>query len=254
MSFPRDGYEIVPLSGYAMSIVRDARHKIEDVLGGALETYHERVEGEDLERHARALASVATVPKRIIRSDIQYFQWLVGIDLHIQAKPFLRISRPNVKSDNIGLHRDTWYGDTPYELSVWIPLTDTDEGNSLRVAPGSHVWSEKEHPVERIDGQIEKGSLKHALGFIHGKPKKLADLPATVALKVKIGQMIVFPLSLLHGVEVNVSTTTRVSMDCRIANSLAPIAMSRSRDPNYYERLTVSPVTAEALRYEEANK
>ena len=255
MSFAQDGYEVVNLIGYGLQVVREARQKLQGILGGAIETYHERVPNEDLERHAKALEVVKDIPKRIIKADLPYFQWLVGIDLHLQARPFLRIARPGIATDNIGLHRDTWYGDTPYEISVWIPLTETNEGSALRVAPGSHVWSEKEYPVERFERpDVEKGSAKHALGFIYNPPKRLVKEPKTIPLPVKPGQMIVFSLALLHGQKVNTSVLTRVSMDCRLANSLAPIALARSRDANYYERLSISPVTSQAIRYAEANK
>ncbi len=248
MSYADDGYEIVDLSPRARAIVDVGIVQVRHLLG-PLEGYT----GNDVELHALAQHRVSDIPRSVINYELEYFRKLIGCDLHIQSKPFLRISRPGAREDNIGLHRDTWYGDTPYELSVWIPFTDTDEGNALRVAPGSHVWSEAAHPVERIDGEVEKGSTKHSLGFIYGQPKRLANPVPTVALPVRVGQMIVFSLSLLHGQEVNCSTRTRVSMDVRLANSLAPISWQRSRDAEYYKRLCSSPVTEAALRYEVAN-
>lgn len=247
MSFVRDGYEIVELGQAARFAVDVARDTLGRMLG-PLEEYR----GDDVTLHAAVAAELAGTALTVVLHEMKYFWSLIGRDLLIQSKPFLRISRPGIADDNIGLHRDTWYGDTPYEISVWIPFTDTDEGNALRVAPGSHIWSEEAHPVERFDGGVEKGSVKHSLGFIHGRPKRLASPALTVALPVKVGQMIVFPLSLLHGQEVNRSTRTRVSMDVRLANALAPIRMARSRDAAYYSRLCSSPVTEAALRYEEA--
>lgn len=249
MSYLRDGYEIWTLGENAVSWLIDGIATATDLLGD-LETYS----GDDVHLHAAAAEALADTPRRIVESEIANFRMLVGSDLHIQEKPFLRIARPGIETDNIGLHRDTWYGDTPHEISVWIPFADTDEGNALRVAPGSHLWSEAEYPVERFDGVVEKGSVKHSLGFIHGNPKRLREAVETIALPVKVGQMIVFSLALLHGQEVNRSKRTRVSMDVRIANSLAPIQWSRSRNPNYYERLCTSPVTEAAARYYEANK
>lgn len=246
MSFIKDGFEIVNIDDYA---VRAAIVGLSCELG-ALEEYA----NGDVERHAKAAASVSDIPRVIIESNIGYFHRLIGRDLHIQAKPFLRISRPGVADDNIGLHRDTWYGDTPYEISVWIPFTDTDEGNALRVAPGSHLWSEAAYPVERIDGGVEKDSVKHSLGFIHGSPKRLETRVETIPLPVQVGQMIVFSLALLHGQEVNRSARTRVSMDVRLANSLAPVKFARSRDEHYYERLSASPLMQVAQRYYEAQK
>lgn len=247
MTFLRDGYEVWDLGVEARTWLCSGVEELEQMLG-KLSAYTD----DDVHRHAAAAALVAHIPRRMIECSIHRVRELVGSDLHIQQTPFLRISRPGAPQDNIGLHRDTWYGDTPHEISVWIPFTDTDEGNALRVAPCSHVWSEAQHPVERFAGSVAQGSTKHSLGFIYGDPKRLADPVATIPLPVKVGQMIVFSLALLHGQEVNRSTRTRVSMDVRLANSLAPVKFARSRNPNYYERLSVSPVTAAAQRYYEA--
>ena len=249
MSFVQDGYEIWTLGNKAILSLMLGKMSLHQKLG-PLEEYAE----DDLERHAAAAKEVAHIPKSIITAERKRFYELIGSDLHIQRQPFLRISRPGIVEDNIGLHRDTWYGDTPHEISVWIPFTDTCEGNALRVAPGSHLWSEAAHPVERFDGGVEKGSVKHSLGFIHGQPKRLAVPHHTVPLPVRVGQMIVFSLALLHGVEVNKSARTRVSMDVRLTNSFAPVKFSRSRDEHYYEPLFRSTVSEVAARYYEAQK
>lgn len=249
MSFERDGYEIWPLGEGARTWLCSGLVELKEFLG-KLSAYAD----DDIHRHAGAAELVAHIPRRIIECELERFRALIGADLHIQRKPFLRISRPGVPDDNIGLHRDTWYGDTPHEISVWIPFTDTDENSALRVAPGSHLWPEAAYPVERFAGGVEKGSVKHSLGFIHGQPKRLASPVATRALPVKVGELIVFSLSLLHGVEVNRAARTRVSMDVRLANSLAPVKFARSRDEHYYEQLCVSPVTRAAKHYYEAQK
>lgn len=249
MSFREDGYEIVNL-GYGAKLVVDLSLDRLALMLGPLNEYR----GSDLQRHADAAEEVAHTAMSVALHEMDYFHALLGRDTHIQRVPFLRISRPGISDDNIGLHRDTWYGDTPYEISVWIPFTDTDEGNALRVAPGSHLWSEAAYPVERFDGGVEKGSVKHSLGFIHGNPKRLQSSRPTIALPVRVGQMIVFSLALLHGQEVNRSTRTRVSMDFRMTNSFSPVKFARSRDPHYYTSLSASPVAQVAQRYYEAQK
>ena len=251
MSFVRDGYEIIVLEGEALEWAESGASRLRRAVG-ELTTLHGRE--VTVARHAELARMASIYPRLVITSLLSYFRTLIGADLHIQQEPFLRISRPGIPDDNIGLHRDTWYGDTPYEISVWIPFTDTDEGNALRVAPGSHLWSEEAYPIERFDGGVEKGSVKHSLGFIHSQPKRYVTPPETIALPVRVGEMIVFSLALLHGMEVNRSKRTRVSMDVRLANSLAPVKFSRSRDANYYEQLCVSPVTEAARRYYEAQK
>lgn len=249
MTFAKKGFIVRRLHQRGQSIVRDGVAELESRLGPLTE-----IGDITVEQHAQAAEVVQNVPREVIRSELDCFRWLLGADLQIQRRPFLRIARPQVRDDNIGMHRDTWYGDTPYEISIWIPFVDTDDENALRVAPGSHLWSEEEHPVERFDGSVEPGSVKHSLGFIAGQPKRLAKPAETIALPVRVGTMIIFSLALLHGQEVNRSTRTRVSMDVRLTNALSPVRMARSRDPNYYEPLCTSPVTEAARLYYEAQK
>ena len=40
----------------------------------------------------------------------------------IRTKNLLRIARPFKEQDNIGLHKDTIYGQNPYEMSIHVPL------------------------------------------------------------------------------------------------------------------------------------
>ncbi len=46
---------------------------------------------------------------------------------------YLRIARPGIQSDNIGYHKDTWYGGHPAEVTAWIPLVDVDEKAAIKV-------------------------------------------------------------------------------------------------------------------------
>lgn len=245
MSFVEKGYTIFDLSEASTALIRECTDE-----WGGLDMIPD---GDINEFQAEGRDALCKLPRSVVELELDFFRNLMGADLHIQREPFLRIARPGRDLDNIGYHRDTWYGDTPYEVSVWFPLTDTIESNALRVAPGSHLWPEHEWETEvagRTD--VERGSLKHSLGFVVGQ-KKLRNAAEMVPLPVRVGQCIVFSLSLLHGQEVNQSPFTRVSMDVRVANSWAPIRWSRSRDPNYYEPLCVSPLTQAARKYAEAN-
>ena len=222
MSISSDGYEVVQVVGAAL----DAIYRATDDPENAME-----------------------MPREVITANLRYFQSIVGMDLYIQTRPYLRIVRPGVAVDNIGIHRDTWYGDSAYEVSVWIPLTDTDEGSALRVAPGSHLWPENKYPLESYDTGVAKGSDLHAKGFPYAPKRFVGDIP-TIPIIMRVGQILIFPVSLLHGTVENTSKRTRVSMDCRVANQLAPVAVSRSRTPNYYTPLCSAPITALARQYE----
>src|SRR5438132_8166557 len=92
----------------------------------------------------------------------------MGPDLDVQSAPYLRIVRPAKAQDNIGYHRDTVYGGSPYELSVFVPFVELAAGAALSVEPGSHLKAERDIPFVRMaisDKVVMKGSLKHTLGF-----------------------------------------------------------------------------------------
>ena len=54
----------------------------------------------------------------------EYLNILVGNELSMQKSINLSIQMPNDKSSLLDLHADTWSGDSPYEVVVWLPLVD----------------------------------------------------------------------------------------------------------------------------------
>ncbi|MCH9626126.1 MAG: hypothetical protein S4CHLAM123_13180 [Chlamydiales bacterium] len=153
----------------------------------------------------------------IIEAQLPFFQDLLGPDLSVQANPYLRITRPCKKQDNIGYHRDTFYGGSPFELSVFIPFVDLPKESSLSVLPGSHVQPDTHYPttqVENSDTQVRKGTAKHQLGFLYA-PKMMDS-----------------------------------SIEEQM-HALAPVDLSARAD--YYQPLSHSVVTQSANQYLKAN-
>ncbi|MDR3623853.1 MAG: phytanoyl-CoA dioxygenase family protein [Chlamydiales bacterium] len=194
--------------------------------------------------------------REILKGQKQFFKELLGRDLLIQANPYLRMTRPFKKQDNIGYHRDTFYGGSPYEVSVLVPFVDLKAESSLKVMSKSHYFSESLFPtfkVENEDKQVTKGSAKHQLGFLYAP--KLMD-PAIEeqmqAVPLKMGQALLFSLATVHGSVENRGDITRWSSDMRVLNALAPVDLSAR--PDYYETLCLSPVTASVKKYEQANR
>ena len=90
--------------------------------------------------------------------------------MKVQTNPYLRIARPNKKVDNIGYHRDTFYGGNPFELSVFVPFVDLDARGTLNLLTGSHILPESQFPTTKIenpDPAVRKGTAKHQLGFAY---------------------------------------------------------------------------------------
>jgi hypothetical protein len=192
----------------------------------------------------------------ILAGQYLFFKELLGLDLYGQANPYLRITRPHCPQDNIGYHRDTFYGGSPYELSVFVPFVDLPALSSLSVLSGSHIHSEDSYSttqVENEDKAVRKGTPKHQLGFLYA-PKMMDPSIETQmeAIPLKVGQGLIFSLSTVHGSTMNRGSISRWSSDMRIMHALAPVDLS-SR-PNYYKPLYYSVVTESAKKYFYANR
>lgn len=226
----------------------------------SLDDYHLHVEDDqrhtDIQSDLTRRYQAAGLGPALVEENLEFFRQFIGPDLHVQKYPYLRIARPGRRQDNIGIHRDTHYGGSPYELSVSVPFTDTGPEGVLGVVSGSHVLPESETPVtQSVSGDVTRGSVKHQLGFLYA-PKELSDQVRRriTPVPVRPGQALVFALSLVHGQEINRSGVTRFQSDVRIVNSLAPIQWERSVHSDYYRPLCSSVVTLQARRYLQANE
>jgi hypothetical protein len=198
----------------------------------------------------------ADLARTIIKENIELFRAVIGADLHIQRYPYLRVVRPGHPFDASPLHRDTYYGASPYEISVVIPFTEMDHITALRVISGSHLAADSEYLyTQTVRDDIAIGSVKHQLGFPYAPrllDPSLKDRAEAVPLRV--GQALIFPLSLVHGNTRGIATGTRFSSDVRLVNSWAPVRWSRGVHADYFVPLCASPVTNSARRYLELNR
>ena len=178
-------------------------------------------------------------------------QQLIGLDVMVQYMPYLRIARPGKHEDNIGYHKDTQYGQTPYELAVHIPFVDLDEKSAIRVISGSHVMPEKAFVGVTPEGsRIEKGSIQNQMGRPYA-PKCLAvpEGMETTPLCVKVGQAAIFSPAIFHGQEVNEGDITRVSCDLRFVSARAPFDIRKGKVHAGYIEVSKSPVEQVAEKY-----
>ena len=184
--FVSKGWLIVPLSQPARAIVEEGRELLLRMLRHSvspsipsIERYHESVQDDARHTDLQALLSTefqnARIASRIIRAELPLWQSLIGTDLHVQRFPYLRIARPGKPQDNIGIHRDTHYGATPYEVSVSLAFTDNGAAGALGVVTGSHLRAEADFPVTQTQSaDVTKGSVKHKLGFLYA-PKHMSS-------------------------------------------------------------------------------
>ena len=108
-----------------------------------LEDYHSAVANDA--RHFAVFDDIANrfwqarLGCAIVAQNLDLFRRLLGPDLLVQQYPYLRIVRPGQADDAVPLHRDTYYGASPYEVSVVVPFTDMGPDCAVRAVSGSHV-------------------------------------------------------------------------------------------------------------------
>lgn len=183
-------------------------------------------------------------------------QQLIGYDVMVQYNPYLRIARPNKREDNIGYHKDTQYGQTPYELAVHIPFVDLGEKSAIRVISGSHIMHENTFVGITPDGyNVKKGSIENHMGRPYApKCLKIPEGMETTPLVMKVGQAAIFSPAIFHGQEVNEGDITRISCDIRFVSSRAPIEICKGKMHAGYVSVSQSPVEKMATIYYEAQK
>lgn len=218
-----------------------------------LETYHEYVTDEqhtDVQWELVNFFWDNDFSLKIGQRNYSFFRAFIGPDLHIQRRPYLRIARPNLKSDNIGYHRDTFYGQSPFEVTVHVPFVDLDAKGCMKFMEGSHIAPESAYDI--VAGAPvgwTKGSRKHEMGFPY-QPKKIAsDLSALMPIPLKFGEAMVFTPALIHGQEVNEGPHTRFSVDLRIVSTFAPIKIRDDLSSRGYSPLAESAIAAIARKY-----
>ena len=233
--------------------LQEELRRISGVSDITLERYHEIAEDDavhhDYQFKLTELFRTKRYAYQVLAAQDDFFRPFLGPDLLVQVSPYLRMARPGKAQDNIGYHRDTFYGASPYELSVWIPYVDLPAESSLSVLSGSHTRPESDFPVTQTQSEeVSKGSNLHKIGFPYA-PKVMDSGPLAniQAVPVKRGEMLIFSLATVHGSTFNGGPIARWSTDIRVVNALAPVDLSARAD--YYETLSSSVVSDRARAY-----
>ena len=99
-------------------------------------------------------------------------------------------------------HADTWDGNSPFEIVVWLPLVDCYKTKSMYILPYSQYKN-----FENIIKKTEK-----TLNIFKKFKNKFKWL------KINYGEVLLFNQSLPHGNVMNKEIETRWSMNCRFKN------------------------------------
>lgn len=184
--------------------------------------------------------------KKLLADNLAPFREIVGPNLDIQATPHLRISRPEKEEDLVDWHRDSFYGNAPWEMNLWFPLFALEEGAALLFVEGSHLTPSRNIRVAKdaneFRSSVTAGSVAHDMGYVY-LPKTDDTIvnmnPAQVrCLSPDVGSGVFFFGCGIHRAQ-NLSKHTRVTLDVRIRDAHTPTTTK----PGYYQPLCRSVVS-----------
>ena len=132
---------------------------------------------------------------------------LLGPDLAVQKKFNLVISIPGDPGSQIPMHADTWTGNSPFELNLWIPLTEVAGTQSMFILP-LQKWKARKREWDRHTGTIQDcmENWRDDFRFIALSP----------------GEVLLFWHALPHGNVVNQEKSTRWALNLRFKNTFTP--------------------------------
>ena len=154
---------------------------------------------------------------------------LVGNELAMQRNINLSIQFPGDDSSLLPVHADTWSGDSPYEVVLWVPLVDCYDTKSMYFCD------------KNISEEIDISQFKNSEDLFR------AIAPHVTFMDVKYGECLIFSQNIMHGNRVNETDATRWSLNCRFKSLLSPYADKKLGE--FFEPITIRPATRLGMDY-----
>ena len=152
---------------------------------------------------------------------------LVGNELAMQKRFNLSVQVPNDETNLLPIHADSWAGDSPFQVVLWVPLVDCAKTSAMWILPPEHAK----------DFRLE-GSSEEMFKRIESKVEFVA---------MKYGEVMVFNPNLPHGNVLNREATTRWSINCRFKGLWTPYA--RKELGEHFEPITLRAASRIGMGY-----
>ncbi|NDF88673.1 MAG: hypothetical protein EB108_06645 [Actinobacteria bacterium] len=165
---------------------------------------------------------------------------LVGNELAMQNKVNMSVQQPDDESSVLPMHSDIWTGDSPFQVVLWVPLTDASDTNSMFFLPPNES-REARHRVAA--GEFK--SMDQIERAYHSQ---------MITMVVPHGKVLIFDSNCLHGNVLNETKTARWSINCRFTGLLTPFTNPERRLGTYYLPITTRAATKMGLSILNADK
>ena len=154
---------------------------------------------------------------------------LVSNELAMQNKVNLSIQQPNDESSVLPIHSDIWTGDSPFQVVLWVPLTDASKSNSMFLLPPNESREARQ--------RVAAGEFKSMDQIERAYHSQM------VTMVVPYGKVLIFDSNCLHGNVLNETKTVRWSINCRFTGLLTPFTNPERRLGTYYLPITTRAAT-----------
>jgi sporadic carbohydrate cluster 2OG-Fe(II) oxygenase len=163
---------------------------------------------------------------------------LIGSDIMLQTRINVSIQLPHDDSSVLPMHSDCVSGDTPWQLNIWLPLTQAIKHNTMflhsQVETLDYIKSIKS-PSQDKDSSPKPESLSH-LNKYWVEADEL--------------DVLIFNPAVLHGNTINTTSFSRLSLNVRAKSLFAPDALNSNPDRQsctYYQPFNISANTSFAM-------
>lgn len=157
---------------------------------------------------------------------------IVGNELVMQRRINLSIQLPGDESSLLPIHCDTWSGDSPYEVVLWVPLVDCYGTKSMFFC----------------DAKADAAIQPNISQYQNAEELYQAIAPHAQFMEVKYGEALIFTQNVMHGNRANATNETRWSLNCRFKSALSPYADKKLGE--FFEPITIRPATKWGMKYE----
>ncbi len=175
----------------------------------------------------------ADIRQRYFSLARQTLSSLVGNELAMQNKVNVSIQQPNDESSVLPMHSDIWTGDSPFQVVLWVPLTDASKSNSMFFLPPNESREARQRVAAGEFNSMDQIEFEYQSQLI--------------SMDVSYGKVLIFDSSCLHGNVLNVTKTARWSMNCRFTGLLTPFTNPERRLGTYYLPITTRAATKMGL-------
>lgn len=214
--------------------------KMPSDLGVFLDGIHEKVKPEELNDLRlfvfRAMNELSWLRPTYYAIGRSLISALVGNELAMQNRVNLSIQMSNDNSSLLDLHSDVYGGETPFQVVQWLPLVDVFDTKSMFILP-----SEKSKAAAQRINKLKEGGMTQLYEQVK---------PDLVWLKIPYGKVLIFDSSCLHGNTVNLSKTSRWSLNCRFTGLFTPYTSYEKKLGSFYLPITTRAASRIGMRYE----